>query len=122
MSQTDILRAAFFKTDKVLKSNDDKESYLVGNSKNQIGMNVKVFIKLKTGLVHDARYQVCGCPHLIGLTSILIKKIIGQDTAILQDFDYSSLGEAIDLPKNKKDRLFLLEDAVKDCIKHIEKG
>ena len=122
MSQADILRAAFFKTDKVLKSNDDKESYLVGNSKNQIGMNVKVFIKLKTGLVHDARYQVCGCPHLIGLTSILIKKIIGQDTAILQDFDYSSLAEAIDLPKNKKDRLFLLEDAVKDCIKHIEKG
>ena len=122
MSQTDILREAFFKTDKVLKSNDDKESYLVGNSKNQIGMNVKVFIKLKTGLVHDARYQVCGCPHLIGLTSILIKKIIGQDTAILQDFDYSSLGEAIDLPKNKKDRLFLLEDAVKDCITHIEKG
>ena len=122
MSQTDILRAAFFKTDKVLKSNDDKESYLVGNSKNQIGMNVKVFIKLKTGSIHDARYQVCGCPHLIGLTSILIKKIIGQDTANLQDFDYSSLGEAIDLPKNKKDRLFLLEDAVKDCIKHIEKG
>ena len=122
MSQTDILRAAFFKTDKVLKSNDDKESYLVGNSKNQIGMNVKVFIKLKTGLVHDARYLVCGCPHLIGLTSILIKKIIGQDTANLQDFDYSSLAEAIDLPKNKKDRLFLLEDAVKDCIKHIEKG
>ncbi len=122
MSQTDILREAFFKTDKVLKSNDDKESYLVGNSKNQIGMNVKVFIKLKTGLVHDARYQVCGCPHLIGLTSILIKKIIGQDSAILQDFDYSSLAEAIDLPKNKKDRLFLLEDAVKDCIKHIEKG
>ena len=122
MSQTDILRAAFFKTDKVLKSNDEKESYLVGNSKNQIGMNVKVFIKLKTGSIHDARYQVSGCPHLIGLTSILIKKIIGQDTAILQDFDYSSLAEAIDLPKNKKDRLFLLEDAVKDCIKHIEKG
>ena len=122
MSQTDILREAFFKTDKVLKSNDDKESYLVGNSKNQIGMNVKVFIKLKTGLVHDARYQVCGCPHLIGLTSILINKIIGQDTANLQDFDYSSLAAAIDLPKNKKDRLFLLEAAVKDCIKHIEKG
>jgi len=122
MSQTDILREAFFKTDKVLKSNDDKESYLVGNSKNQIGMNVKVFVKMKTGSIHDARYQVSGCPHLIGLTSILIKKIIGQDTAILQDFDYSSLAEAIDLPKNKKDRLFLLEDAVKDCIKHIEKG
>ena len=122
MSQTEILSKAFFNTDKVLKSNDDKESYLVGNSKNQIGMNVKVFVKMKTGSIHDARYQVSGCPHLIGLTSILIKKIIGQDTAILQDFDYSSLAEAIDLPKNKKDRLFLLEDAVKDCIKHIEKG
>ena len=79
MSQADILREAFFKTDKVLKSNDDKESYLVGNSKNQIGMNVKVFVKMKTGSIHDARYQVSGCPHLIGLTSILIKKIIGQE-------------------------------------------
>ncbi|GIT37287.1 MAG: hypothetical protein Ct9H300mP6_11550 [Gammaproteobacteria bacterium] len=36
--------------------------------------------------------------------------------------NFLSLAEAVDLPKNKKDRLFLLEDAVKDCIKHIEKG
>ena len=122
MSQAEILRDAFFNRDKVLQSNDDLKSYLVGHSKNQTGMNVKVFVKMKTGSIHDARYQVSGCPHLIGLASILIKKIIGQDTAILQDFDYSSLAEAIDLPKNKKDRLFLLEDAVKDCIKHIEKG
>ena len=122
MSQTEILSKAFFNTDKVLKSNDDLESYLVGSSKNQTGMNVKVFVKLEADSIDDARYQVSGCPHLIGLTSILIKKIIGHDTDILQEFDYLSLAEAINLPKNKKDRLFLLEDAVKDCIKHIEKG
>ena len=122
MSQAEILREAFLSRDKVLKSNDDLKSYLVGHSKNQTGMNVKVFIKLETDSIHDARYQVSGCPHLIGLTSILIKKIIGHDTAILQEYDYLLLAEAVDLPKNKKDRLFLLEDAVKDCIKHIEKG
>ena len=122
MSQAEILREAFFNRDKVLKSNDDLKSYLAGYSKNQTGMNVKVFIKLETDSIHDARYQVSGCPHLIGLTSILIKKIIGHDIAILQEYDYLSLAEAVDLPKNKKDRLFLLEDAVKDCIKHIEKG
>jgi len=27
----------------------------------------------------------------------------------------------IDLPKTKKDRLFLLEDALKGCIKHLKK-
>ena len=122
MSQAEILREAFFNRDKVLKSNDDLKSYLVGYSKNQTGMNVKVFIKLEADSIHDARYQVSGCPHLIGLTSILIKKIIGHDITILQKYDYLSLAEAVDLPKNKKDRLFLLEDAVKDCIKHIEKG
>mgnify|MGYP000846901998 FL=1 len=122
MSQADILREAFLNRDKVLQSNDDLKSYLVGHSKNQTGMNVKIFIKLETDSIHDARYQVSGCPHLIGLTSLLIKKIIGNDTTILQEFDYLSLAEAVDLPKNKKDRLFLLEDAVKDCIKHIEKG
>ncbi len=122
MSQAEILREAFLSRDKVLKSNDDLKSYLVGHSKNQTGMNVKVFIKLETDSIYDARYQVSGCPHLIGLTSILIQKIIGHDSAILQEFDYLSLAEAVDLPKNKKDRLFLLEDAVKDCIKHIEKG
>ena len=122
MSQAEILREAFFNRDKVLKSNDDLKSYLVGYSKNQTGMNVKIFIKLEADSIHDARYQVSGCPHLIGLTSLLIKKIIGNDTTILQEFDYLSLAEAVDLPKNKKDRLFLLEDAVKDCIKHIEKG
>ena len=122
MSQADILREAFLNRDKVLQSNDDLKSYLVGHSKNQTGMNVKIFIKLETDSIHAARYQVSGCPHLIGLTSLLIKKIIGNDTTILQEFDYLSLAEAVDLPKNKKDRLFLLEDAVKDCIKHIEKG
>ena len=122
MSQAEILREAFFNRDKVLKSNDDLKSYLAGYSKNQTGMNVKVFIKLETDSIHDARYQVSGCPHLIGLTSILIKKIIGHDIAILQEYDYLSLAEAVGLPKNKKDRLFLLEDAVKDCIKHIEEG
>ena len=122
MSQDEILREAVLNRDKVLQSNDDLKSYLVGHSKNQTGMNVKIFIKLETDSIHDARYQVSGCPHLIGLTSLLIKKIIGNDTTILQEFDYLSLAEAVDLPKNKKDRLFLLEDAVKDCIKHIEKG
>ena len=122
MSQDEILREAFLNRDKVLQSNDDLKSYLVGHSKNQTGMNVKIFIKLETDSIHDARYPVSGCPHLIGLTSLLIKKIIGNDTTILQEFDYLSLAEAVDLPKNKKDRLFLLEDAVKDCIKHIEKG
>ena len=122
MSQAEILREAFLNRDKVLQSNDDLKSYLVGHSKNQAGMNVKIFIKLETDSIYDARYQVSGCPHLIGLTSLLIKKIIGNDTTILQEFDYLSLAEAVDLPKNKKDRLFLLEDAVKDCIKHIEKG
>ena len=122
MSQAEILREAFLNRDKVLQSNDDLKSYLVGHSKKQTGMNVKIFIKLETDSIHDARYQVSGCPHLIGLTSLLIKKIIGNDTTILQEFDYLSLAEAVDLPKNKKDRLFLLEDAVKDCIKHIEKG
>ena len=85
MSQPEILSKAFFNTDKVLKSNDDLESYLVGSSKNQTGMNVKVFVKLETDSIDDARYQVSGCPHLIGLTSILIKKIIGHDTDILQE-------------------------------------
>ena len=122
MSQDEILREAFLNRDKVLQSNDDLKSYLVGHSKNQTGMNVKIFIKLETDLIHDARYQVSGCPHFIGLTSLLIKKIIGNDTTILQEFDYLSLAEAVDLPKNKKDRLFLLEDAVKDCIKHIVIG
>ena len=122
MSQAEILREAFLNRDKVLQSNDDLKSYLVGHSKNQTGMNVKIFIKLETDSIHDARYQVSGCPHLIGLTSLLIKKIIGHDIAILQEYDYLLLAEAVDLPKNKKDRLFLLEDAVKDCIKHIEKG
>ncbi|GIT37286.1 MAG: hypothetical protein Ct9H300mP6_11540 [Gammaproteobacteria bacterium] len=41
---------------------------------------------------YDARYQVSGCPHLIGLTSLLIKKIIGNDTTILQEFKFFIIG------------------------------
>ena len=53
---------------------------------------------------------------------MLTNEIVGQELNALKGYDYLSIAAAIDLPKNKKDRLFLLEDAVKDCIKHIEKG
>jgi NifU-like protein involved in Fe-S cluster formation len=122
MRRVEILREAFMNIDRVFESHHELGSYLVGCSDNQTGMTVKVFLKLESGSIEDAKYQVLGCPHMIGLTSMLTNEIVGQEVNALKGYDYLSLAAAIDLPKNKKDRLFLLEDAVKDCIKHIGKG
>jgi len=58
----------------------------------------------------------------VALALLFTKSIINQDIFSLADFDYQSLVSMIDLPKNRQDRLFLLEDAVKDCINHFERG
>jgi len=85
-------------------------------------MWVKFYFITSHSKIIDVKYEVKGCQYLVALASLFTHSIINQDVLSLADFNYQSLGSLIDLPKNRQDRLFLLEDAVKDCINHFERG
>ena len=121
-ASTEILKEAFFDTDHVLIAKDQIDQYTIGFSNNAQNMWVKFYLITSNSKIIDAKYEVKGCQYLVALASLFTASIINQDVFSLADFDYESLVSMIDLPKNRQDRLFLLEDAVKDCINHFERG
>ena len=70
----------------------------------------------------EVRYHVHGCPHLIAISSIVISDLQKKSIQELETLDIREYEKIIDLPKTKKDRLFLLEDAIKGCIKHFKRA
>ena len=121
-SSVEILKEAFFDTEHVLRTTDQTDQYTVGFSDNAQNMWVKLYLISSNSKITDVKYEVKGCQYLVALASLFTNSIINQDVFSLADFNYQSLGSLIDLPKNRQDRLFLLEDAVKDCINHFERG
>ena len=86
------------------------------------GNFVKLYLKLEEDRIVDAKYNVSGCPFMIAITAFYVEKIKNKtllEAAEIQDFN---IEETLKLPINKKDRLFLLEDALKNCIKQINRG
>jgi len=121
-SSVEILKEAFFDTDHVFRAKDQTDQYIVGFSDNAQSMWIKFYLITSHSKIIDVKYEVKGCQYLVALALLFTKSIIHQDVFSLADFDYQSLVSIIDLPKNRQDRLFLLEDAVKDCINHFERG
>ena len=121
-SSIEILKQAFFDTDHVFIANDQADQYTTGCADNAQNMWVKLYLITTSAKIIDAKYEVNGCQYLVALVSLFTNSIINQDVFSLADFDYESLVSMIDLPKNRQDRLFLLEDAVKDCINLFERG
>ena len=121
-SSVEILKEAFFDTDHVFRAKDQADQYTVGFSDNAQNMWIKFYLITSHSKIIDVKYEVKGCQYLVALALLFTKSIINQDIFSLADFDYQSLVSMIDLPKNRQDRLFLLEDAVKDCINHFERG
>jgi len=121
-SSVEILKEAFFDTDHVFRAKDQTDQYTVGFSDNAQNMWIKFYFITSHSKIIDVKYEVKGCQYLVALASLFTHSIINQDVLSLADFNYQSLGSLIDLPKNRQDRLFLLEDAVKDCINHFERG
>ena len=121
-SSVEILKEAFFDTEHVLRTTDQTDQYTVGFSDNAQNMWVKLYLISSNSKITDVKYEVKGCQYLVALASLFTNSIINQDVFSLADFNYQPLVSSIDLPKNRQDRLFLLEDAVKDCINHFKEA
>ena len=112
---------AFFDTKHVMKDSNMKDGLIEEQATSSNGMWLKLFSRLDQEGKSQVYYQVHGCPHLIAITSMLISDLQNKSIQELETHNIKEYAEIINLPKTKQDRLFLLEDALKGCIKHLKK-
>ncbi len=112
---------AFFDTNHVMKDSNMKDGLIEEQTSSSNGMWLKLFSRLDSNGKSEVHYNVHGCPHLIAITSIVIGDLQKKTIQELESLNINEYADSIDLPKTKKDRLFLLEDALKGCIKHLKK-
>ena len=97
-------------------SNDDYTNYIIGSASNPLGMQINLYFKVEEGTITDAKYNVNGCSTLVAITAFYVEQVIGRNLENCTDFKASGIHEIIDVPKNRMDRVLLLENAVNACI------
>ena len=113
----DSTRHYFDKEEHVYDACDDQHSnYILGTASNPLGMQINLYFKVEEGTITDAKYNVNGCPTLVAITAYYVEKVIGRNLEDCTDFKAFAIHEIIDLPKNRMDRILLLENAVNACI------
>ena len=112
--------------------NDSKSAFIAANHANinfhtgvatqANGNFVKLYLKLEEGRIIEAKYNTSGCPFMIAITAFYVEKIKNKTLLEASEIKDFNIEKILELPINKKDRLFLLEDALKNCIKQINRG
>ena len=97
-------------------SDDDCTNYIIGTASNPLGMQINLYFKVEEGTITDAKYNVNGCSTLVAITAFYVEKVIGRNLENCTDFKAFGIHEIIDVPKNRMDRILLLENAVNACI------
>ena len=117
----DSTRHYFDKEEHVYDACGDQHSnYILGTASNPLGMQINLYFKVEEGTITDAKYNVNGCPTLVAITAYYVEKVIGRNLEDCTDFKAFAIREIIDLPKNRMDRILLLENAVNACIDQKE--
>ena len=95
---------------------DDCANYIFGTASNSLGMQINLYFKIEEGTIIDAKYNVNGCSTLVAITAFYVEKVIGRNLENCRDFKAFRIHEIIDVPKDRMDRVLLLENAVNACI------
>ena len=95
---------------------DDHSNYIIGTASNPLGMQINLYFKVEEGTIIDAKYNVSGCSTLVAITAFYVERAIGKNLEYCTDFKAFGIHEIIDVPKNRMDRVLLLENAVNACI------
>ena len=118
----DLTRYYFDQEEHVFNAlEDDHCNYIIGSASNPLGMQINLYFKIEEGTITDAKYNVNGCSTLVAITAFYVKKVIGRNMENCRDFKAFGIHEIIDVPKNRMDRLLLLENAVNACIDQKKK-
>ena len=87
----------------------------VGNAK--CGDIMKIFLKIKDGIIEDVKFKTYGCASAIATSSIATEMIKGQPIEKAVELSNKAVVEALDgLPTQKIHCSVLAEEAVKEAI------
>ena len=118
-----LLRQYFSDSNSVYIASDHADiNFHTGVAVQVNGDFVKLYLNLKEDRIIEAKYNVSGCPFMIAITAFYIERIKNKTLLEAGEIQYFNIEKTLELPINKKDRLFLLEDALKNCIKQINRG
>jgi nitrogen fixation NifU-like protein len=87
----------------------------VGNAK--CGDIMKMYLKIKDGVVTDAKFETFGCGSAIASSSMATELIIGKPLSEVRELTNKAVAEALDgLPAYKMHCSVLAEEAIKNAL------
>jgi cysteine desulfurase len=82
------------------------------------GAEVELSLAVRGGRVGEARFVAFGCPHLLAAASWLAESIRGRPLRELQDWDWRTAADALEVPPAKFGRLITLQDALRAALRN----
>ncbi len=79
------------------------------------GAEVAFSLRVRDGVVAEARFQAFGCPHTIAAAALVAAGLPGEALAAV-DCDPHALARRLDVPAEKLGRLLIVEDALAACL------
>jgi hypothetical protein len=76
------------------------------------GTHVRVWLRVESGRIAEARYAVRGCPHTVAVAAAYAAALAGRPV-VAHGVEIATFVTTLDVPAAKLGRLFAIEDAVR---------
>lgn len=82
------------------------------------GVRFILSAKIADERISAVRFEAYGCPHCIAAGSWLSEGLVGATQPELQHWSWREAAERLEFPTEKRGRLLILEDAVRDLARN----
>lgn len=82
------------------------------------GARIRFELLIEGDNVRDARFQAWGCPHTLAVAAWLTAQLPGRRSGSLVPGDPEAWRQALEVPIEKLGRLLIIEDALRECVRH----
>jgi NifU-like protein involved in Fe-S cluster formation len=77
------------------------------------GARVLLSLRVRRGVVSEARFRAYGCPFFIAAASWLTERLTGASRDQIAAWDWREAADALEIPPSRFGRLITLQDAVR---------
>lgn len=84
----------------------------------EAGERVEMWMECQDERVNQLTYKVLGNPYLIAILSISSEALVGKTLEEVEHFDFNAYVTELQIPKNKRYCVMMVQDIVSECIKN----
>jgi NifU-like protein involved in Fe-S cluster formation len=77
------------------------------------GGEIELWFTVAAGRIDRAGFRAFGCPYAVATADLACQRLLGQDPAVLLEFDASALMEGLQVPPERFPVKIWIEDAVR---------